>query len=531
MAIAPKMMLRQGQSLVMTPQLLQAIKLLQLSSLELNNYVEQELERNPLLERVDDTSAPGEALPESGKDDSAYGEGGEGGDDFSTANSTGEGGDYDAGEQAGDWAQERLDVDAGALEEKLGTEISNTFDADMPAPASRENSDAGLSATSWTGSGGGSEEAPNLEAYVAAEITLAEYLNQQLAIAITNPTDLAIGQLLIDAIDESGYMREPIAEMAERLTIRPARIERVLGIIQTFDPPGIGARDLAECLAIQLRQKDRFDPAMAALVANLPLLARRDFESLRKICGVDQSDITDMVAEIRALDPKPGHAFGSAPVQPVIPDVTVRPAADGSWHIELNPEALPRILVNQTYAARIGKSVSREEDKTFIAECLQSANWLTRSLEQRARTILKVASEIVRQQDGFFAHGIEHLRPLNLKTIADAISMHESTISRVTSNKFMTTHRGLFEFKYFFTAAIAAHGSGEAHSAESVRYRIKQLIDQENPHDVLSDDAIVMRLKEADIDIARRTVAKYRESLHIPSSVQRRREKTALMAS
>ncbi len=532
MAIAPKMMLRQGQSLVMTPQLLQAIKLLQLSSLELNNYVEQELERNPLLERADDASAPGESLPDSGKDDiDNSSEQFSAGEDTIGNDAGGDDGDFDAGEQAGDWAQETLDIDAGALAEKLGTEISNTFDADMAPPASHENSEAGLSATSWTGSGGGGEEAPNLEAYVAAELTLGEHLNQQLAIAVKDPTDLAIGQLLIDAIDESGYMREPVTEMADRLSIRTARVERVLSIIQTFDPAGIGARDLAECLAIQLRQKDRFDPAMEALIANLPLLARRDFESLRKICGVDQADITDMIAEIRALEPKPGRAFGSAPVQPVIPDVSVRPAADGSWLIELNPDALPRVLVNQTYVARIGKAASKEEDKTYIAECLQNANWLTRSLEQRARTILKVASEIVRQQDAFFAHGIEHLRPLNLKTIADAIGMHESTISRVTSNKFMTSHRGLFEFKYFFTAAIAAHGSGEAHSAESVRYKIKQMIDQEDAHDVLSDDAIVMRLKEADIDIARRTVAKYRESLRIPSSVQRRREKTSLMAS
>ena len=269
---------------------------------------------------------------------------------------------------------------------------------------------------------------------------------------------------------------------------------------------------------------------MQAMIANLPLLAKRDFVALKKICGVDDEDIAEMVREIRKLDPKPGRAFGGAPVQPVIPDVTVRPASDGSWHVELNPEGLPRVLVNQTYAAQVSKLRGTAADKSFVSNCLQTANWLTKSLEQRARTILKVATEIVRQQDAFFAHGVEHLRPLNLKTIADAIGMHESTVSRVTSNKYLSSPRGLFEFKYFFTASIAARTGNESHSAESVRFRIKQLIDQESPEDVLSDDAIVAKLKSANVVIARRTVAKYRESLRIPSSVDRRREKTAMQS-
>ncbi|MDP4593460.1 MAG: RNA polymerase factor sigma-54 [Beijerinckiaceae bacterium] len=526
MAIAAKLMMRQGQSLVMTPQLLQAIKLLQLSSQELSAYVEQELERNPLLERADDSGDPGDVLPDAGKDstDASF-------DDYSS--SDGSSNDAIAEQTEGDWARENLEVSASSIEDNLGTEISNTFDADTPAPGAQkdEYSDSSLSATSWTGTGGqAGGEAPNLEAYVAAEISLAEHLNRQLAIAVTDPTDLAIGQTIIDSIDETGYMREPVDEMAERLGTSTERLERILLIVQTFDPVGVGARDLAECLAIQLRERDRFDPAMAAMVANLPLLAKREFDQLRKICGVDQADIIEMIGEIRELDPKPGRAFGGSPVQPVTPDVTIRPAADGSWHIELNPEGLPRVLVNQTYAAKISGAASKEDDKIYIAECLQNANWLTRSLEQRARTILKVASEIVRQQDAFFASGIEHLRPLNLKTVADAIGMHESTISRVTSNKFMATHRGLFEFKYFFTAAIPSNDHGEAHSAESVRHRIKQLIDHEKPTDVLSDDAIVSCLKQANIDIARRTVAKYREGLRIPSSVQRRREKSGMLA-
>ncbi len=532
MALSTKLMLRQGQSLIMTPQLLQAIKLLQLSSFELSAFVEQELERNPLLERSEEAPEPmaaGEPVfTDDRPSDNADVEAREGAWEGAADESSGEA-------QEGDWAREALATDAGALSAELGTEVENTFDADRGGSAAETRyDDPGLSATSWTGApgSGGSDagEAPNLEAYVAEQISLSDHLARQLAIALTDPTDRLIGHTLIDAIDETGYLRESVEEIAERLGASVERVTRVLGVIHTFEPSGVGARDLAECIAIQLREKDRFDPAMEALVANLPLLARRDFAQLRKICGVDDEDIADMLKEIRRLDPKPGRAFGGAPVQPVAPDVTVRAAADGTWLVELNPEGLPRVLVNQTYAAKVARPGLAPTEKTYIAECLQNANWLTRSLEQRARTILKVATEIVRQQDAFFAHGVEHLRPLNLKMVADAIGMHESTVSRVTSNKYLSTPRGLFEFKYFFTASIPAQAGGDAHSAESVRYKIKQLIDHEKPEDVLSDDAIVVRLKEANVIIARRTVAKYRESLRIPSSVERRREKTAMHA-
>jgi RNA polymerase sigma-54 factor len=298
-------------------------------------------------------------------------------------------------------------------------------------------------------------------------------------------------------------------------------------VLQGFDPPGVCARNLTECLAIQLKERDRFDPAMQALVAHLELIAKRDFAGLKKVCGVDDEDLGDMIAEIRQLDPKPGHAFGSTNVQPIVPDVFVRPGPDGGWLVELNSDTLPKVLINQSYYSKVSKTTKKDSDKSYLAGCLQTATWLVRALDQRARTILKVATEIVRQQDGFFAHGVQHLRPLNLRTVADAISMHESTISRVTANKYMATNRGIFELKYFFTSAIASADGGEAHSAEAVRHRIRQLIDAESPADVLSDDTIVERLRQAGVDIARRTVAKYREAMRIPSSVQRRREKQA----
>jgi RNA polymerase sigma-54 factor len=338
-----------------------------------------------------------------------------------------------------------------------------------------------------------------------------------------------IAQYLADLVDEAGYVIGALADVAEKLGATLSRVEAVLARLQTFDPPGVCARNLTECLAIQLREQNRLDPAMEALIGHLELLAKRDFPALRKICGIDEDDLVEMIGEIKHLNPKPGLAFSSTLVQPIVPDVFVRQAADGTWLVELNHDTLPKVLVNQTYYSKVTKTAKKDTDRSYLAECLQTATWLVRALDQRAKTILKVASEIVRQQDAFFAHGVQHLRPLNLKTIADAIEMHESTVSRVTANKYMATSRGTFEMKFFFTSAIASADGGEAHSAEAVRHRIKQLIEAESAQDILSDDTIVEQLRKAGIDIARRTVAKYREAMRIPSSVQRRRDKqTAL---
>ncbi|MDJ1158784.1 RNA polymerase factor sigma-54 [Chelatococcus sp. SYSU_G07232] len=513
MALSHRLELRQGQSLVMTPQLLQAIKLLQFSHVELVAYVEAELERNPLLERAE---AEGEAP---------------------ATDAAGEAEAFDpaTGPDAGDertWFSQELETSRDAIESGLGTALDNVFQDEAPhrTEAARPAEDLlPVSSSLWSGATAGSfdDEGPGFEATLAADVGLHDHLLAQLDIATADPVDRLIGRHLVDAVDEAGYLAEEVAAIAERLGTPQTRVEAVLALVQTFEPSGVGARDLAECLAIQLKERDRFDPAMQALVANLPLVARRDYAALKRLCGVDDEDLADMLAELRRLDPKPGRAFGGTPPQPLVPDVYVRAAPDGSWLVELNNETLPRVLLNHAYYARVARDARRDTDKTFLADCLQNANWLTRSLEQRAKTILKVASEIVRQQDAFFAQGVEYLRPLNLKTIADAIGMHESTVSRVTSNKSIGTARGVFEMKYFFSAAIAGVTGAEAHSAEAVRHRIKQMIDAEPVNDVLSDDAIVQKLRDLGIDIARRTVAKYRESLRIPSSVERRREKQA----
>ena len=510
MALSARLELRVGQSLVMTPQLMQAIKLLQLSNLDLAAYVEAELEKNPLLERAE----PAPEAPVDGE-----------------APAAAPAADRDA--EAGDWLGDDLDNSRTAIEERLGTEMENVFPDDKGPETRHADAASDPMTSSWSnvGSGGRDEDDYNLEAFVSADLSLADHLSNQLALAVDTPQQRLIGQMLIDAVDDAGYLTVSVEEVADRLGADPAEVARILGLIQAFEPSGVAARNLAECLAIQLRDQNRFDPAMQVLVGHLDLLARRDFQALKRLCGVDDEDLADMVAEIRRLNPKPGLAYGFAPVQALVPDVMVRAGPDGGWLVELNTETLPKVLVNQSYYARVSKTAKTDTDKTFLADAMQTATWLTRALDQRARTILKVATEIVRQQDAFFALGVQYLRPLNLKTIADAISMHESTVSRVTSNKSMATSRGIFEMKYFFTSAIASSEGGESHSAEAVRFRIKQMIDQEDAADILSDDAIMDKLRESGIDIARRTVAKYREALRIPSSVQRRREKQAMAVS
>ncbi len=510
MAISQKLEMRTSQGLVMTPQLMQAIKLLQLSNLDLIAFVEAELERNPLLER--------EESPDAERIDSTP--------EVSSAESS-ESSDQSSNE---DWMEDRYESRA-AMEEQLGTNLENVFPDDAPsAPAESQAAAQDVPAYSeWAsvGSGGRPDDDYNLEAFVSAEVTLPEHLSRQLSMAVVDPVRRMIGQHLIDSVDEAGYVRGDIEGFSEKLGAPVSEIESVLVELQNFDPPGVCARDLAECLAIQLKERDRFDPAMKALIDNLDLLAKRDFAGLRRIANVDEEDLSDMVAELRRLNPKPGLAFGGGVVQPVVPDVFVRPASDGGWNVELNSDTLPRVLVNQSYYSRVTKGAINEKEKAFLTECMQTATWLTRSLDQRARTILKVSTEIVRQQDAFLIHGVQHLRPLNLRMVADAISMHESTVSRVTANKYMATPRGIFELKYFFSSSIASAEGGEAHSSEAVRDRIKRLIDEEKSDDILSDDTIVTKLKDAGVDIARRTVAKYREALRIPSSVQRRREKRA----
>ena len=340
-----------------------------------------------------------------------------------------------------------------------------------------------------------------------------------------------IAAYLIDLVSDAGYFLGDLDEIAGSLGCPRQRVHAVLEKLRGLEPTGVFAANLAECLALQLQEKNRYDPAMAALLDNLEMLANGNFRRLLDVCDVDQEDLAEMISEIKALDPKPGLKYGGEVAQTVVPDVFVHRRPDGGWHVELNSETLPKVLVNNRYHSIISKKSRDKDEKEFLSECLNSANWLVKSLDQRAQTILKVATALVEEQELFFTQGIEFLRPLNLKTIAEAISMHESTVSRVTSNKYLASSRGVFEMKYFFTSAIGSTSGGDSHSAASVRHRLKQLVDDEAPNRILSDDKIVELMKLQGIDIARRTVAKYRDAMNIPSSVERRRLKKQLIAS
>jgi RNA polymerase sigma-54 factor len=488
MALGPRLEFRQSQSLVMTPQLRQAIKLLQLSNLEVAAFVEEELERNPLLDR--DERA--ETMPER-----------------------------PALDQMPQPVSESADtadlVGAATLPDEKAAPLDGAYDgyeAFGQADGIRMPN---------SGGGGFEGDERSLEDTLESRPSLRDHLSEQVRLTFDDRQERLIAATLIAMLDPAGRLYAEPADIARTLGADLACVESVRARMMLFDPPGLFARSLAECLAAQLREKNRLDPAMAALLDNLDCLARRDHRKLMAVCGVDWEDLSDMIVEIKALNPKPGANWDSAPLPPVIPDVLMRAAPGGDWLLELNPETLPRVLVNEVFYARVSRRIGRE-DKLFLAEKLATANWLVKSLQQRAQTVLKVAAEIVQRQDGFFRHGVSHLRPLILRDIADTVALHESTVSRVTANKYIATPRGMFELKYFFTNAIAG-SDGESHSAEAVRHRIRALVGGERADDILSDDAIVAVLRKEGVDIARRTVAKYREALRIPSSVQRKREK------
>ena len=504
MALGPRLDLRQSQSLVMTPQLQQAIKLLALSNIEIEAFISGEMERNPLLEMEqgapDDRGDRGEPAaegfaepsPEAASDTAING--------ASTGNDS------------------PLDIDYGA-----GT-------ADSDGPAERQQGAAEeLSGPSLSGAGGGDygsgfgEEGPDFDSFAGAEVGLYEHLMDQARQRLSG-ADLLIAAQLIGQIDEAGYLEADLLQVAYALGTSRAQVESVLTVIQSFDPVGIVARSLAECLELQAREADRYDPCMALLLANLDLLGKGALPQLRRICGVDEEDMADMIRELRGYDPKPGLRFARHDAQAIVPDLFITERADG-WGIEINSATLPRLLVNRSYYTQLSGGVQDKASKAWLTDCLTSANWLLKALDQRQKTIIKVATEIVKQQEEFFRHGVAHLKPLTLRTVADAIAMHESTVSRVTSNKYLSCKRGVYELKYFFTSGISSSDGGEAVSAEAVKSHIRALIAAEDPRKILSDDTLVDLLRAQGFDIARRTVAKYREAMGIGSSVQRRRQK------
>lgn len=502
MTLGPRLDLRQSQSLVMTPQLQQAIRLLALSNLEIETFIAEELEKNPLLEAVAGDRPDADSDP-----------GGSGDWDSEPLDPSRPSAGADEMLQGGAGASEALDRDVGA----------DTFHHDSAADSvGGPGLDGALGLSG--GSGGALGEGDvDFDSFHAAEIGLADHLIQQAGEGLSG-VPYAVALHLIDQIDPAGYLDADLTEVADRLALPLAVVEEALAAIQRFDPAGVGARSLAECLTIQAREADRYDPCMAALIANLDLLAKGQLAPLKRLCHVDDEDMADMIRELRRYDPKPGLRFESNLTQTVLPDLFVERRKAG-WAIEVNSATLPRLLVNRSYYAELAQGARTAESKAWLSECLASANWLLRALDQRQRTIIKVATEIVKQQEGFFLHGVSHMKPLTLRAIAEAIEMHESTVSRVTSNKYLSCARGLFELKYFFTSGIQASGGGEAVSAIAVKAALKTMIEGEVGNAILSDEKLAELLKAKGFDISRRTVVKYRESMGLGSSVQRRRQK------
>ena len=481
MGLGPRIDIRVSQQLVMTQQLQQAIKLLALSNLEIESVIAEELAKNPLLEARPGEGASGESVIV--REDREFGD-----------------------EAADPSGSDEL------IGSKLGTEDS---------PVDMDWREAALETDSFAEVGGGSggEEAFDFDRLEGGEEGLAEHLLAQLH--GVGGTLGRLAEAIVRELEETGYLETPLRLIAEEFEASSKEAEEALALVQSLDPPGIAARSLEECIALQARAADRYDPAMARLIANLDLLAKGRMNDLRRICGVDEEDLADMVRELRAYDPKPGCRFVSKEPEAISPDVFVRRTRQG-WVVELNNAALPSVLVNRRYHAELKRGPQDKASKAWLSECLASANWLVKALDQRARTIVKVATEIVKQQQGFFDQGVSALKPLTLAKVAEAIEMHESTISRVTSNKYLACDRGMFELKYFFGSGVASEG-GEGAAAEAVKAAIKAIIDAES--DVLSDDAIAAMLNDRGMDIARRTVVKYRESMGIGSSIQRRRQR------
>ncbi len=486
MALGPRLDIRQTQALVLTPQLQQAIKLLQLSNLELEAVIAEEMAKNPLLEGAS------------------------------------------GGEDEGPAVEADTEVPFDSLEEPSAPgadELMVSSDGTSDQPLDYDWDSEALETDSFTdvtvSSGGGDDDGPDFERMEYSADSLAEHLQNQLHGAGGQVGNLA--RAIAEMLDETGYLTIPVRDIAEATDKSVAVVEEALALVQGLEPSGVGARDLSECLALQAKAADRYDPAMARLIDNLELLARGRMTDLKRICGVDDEDLADMVRELRAYDPKPGCQFAARGVEAVAPDVFVRHTRTG-YAVELNSATLPRLLVNRRYYQELRSGPSDKKSRAWLSECLASANWLVKALDQRARTIVKVVSEIVKRQQGFFDQGVAAMKPMTLREIAEAIEMHESTISRVTSNKYLLCDRGLFELKYFFGSGVAStEGDGEGAAAEAVKAAIREIIDGEA--DILSDDAIAGLLKQRGFDCARRTVVKYREAMGIGSSIQRRRQR------
>ncbi len=517
MALELKQQLRLSQQLVMTPQLQQAIKLLQLNQLELVNLVQQELQENPVLEESDvDEETEGEredASPEQYDD------------------AEGDGSDSDSAEGS---AESESDVSIDEIREPLqsGEDDVAVAEREEIAPSDAEKIadiewESYLESNPMTGletRGVGDDERPSLEATYARRPTLGEHLEWQLQVTDLDPAGIEIAHWIIGNIDERGFLRSTVEDLARQSNAEIEDVERVLAAIQVLDPIGVAARDLRECLLLQIDSLKIGDELVRLLVdEHLDLLQKRDFRGLVRLTGVTIQEISAAAEVIGGLEPRPGRGFGGEDPVYITPDIYVYKVAD-DFHVLLNEDGLPKLRINSMYREVLTGGFGKAEEKdtkNYVHDKVRSAMWLIKSIHQRQRTIYKVMQSIIGYQRNFFELGVAHLKPLNLRDVADDIEMHESTVSRVTTNKYVHTPQGIFELKYFFNSSINRF-DGEALASESVKEKIRKIIASEDPTRPMSDQRIAEMLKAGNIDIARRTVTKYREAMNILSSTKRR---------
>jgi RNA polymerase sigma-54 factor len=474
--------IKSSQSLVMSESLQQSIKLLQLSTLELNNFITSQLESNPLLneKNEENDSSLENSEEERLLEIAAY--------------------------------NENQDNDYDAIESDH--QLNNKLDGDF------QNNLRYESASSTKSSNHKFENDFDIENNPSNK-TLKEHVLEQIYLGIRDPFERIIAFNITDLLTDSGYIEGDLIKLAANIGVNFAKLEEVLSHLQNFEPAGIFARNLAECLSLQLRDKNYYNEQFAMFLQHLPLLAEGKIDELRKICKISDKQLSNMIRIIKELNPKPGSDFVRETTYYMIPEVFVRKEKD-RFIIELNNEILPKLLIDRHYYSEVRKKTTNKEQQKYLSDQLYTANWLIKSLDQRAQTILRVATEIVAFQQDFFNNGIMHLKPMTLKMIAEKLNLHESTISRVTTNKFMSTTLGFFEMKYLFSSSLEADDA-QCFSSTTVKYIIKDLILKESS--ILSDQSIVEILNEQNINLARRTVSKYREELKIPSSSMRRKEK------
>ena len=490
MAITPRLEIKQTQSLLMTPELRQAINILQLNNIELNQLIEQEIEQNPLLEKEEDILNNQESEKIHTIDDIE--------ENFTANEEILPDINYDTS----------FTDDFGS--DREGYETDNDYDW----AAYNKNKDINSSDPDYD----------YFEQKLAGEKSLYTFLDEQISTSFTSPKEKIIAKSLCEHLDAAGYFRGDIKEIAKKFRCPTQIIINVLNRLKDFEPSGIFAENLKECLSIQLKDINRYDPLIAKLLDNLPLLADGRIKELLKICNTSSEELFEMISDIKSLNPKPTAEWNNEYSPYIIPDIFVKRNKYGEYRVELNNMSLPKLLINHNYRSNL--SISNKLTDRYLKEKISSANFLIKAMHQRATTILRISEEIVKIQHNFFEYGIEHLKPLNLKDLAYNLELHESTISRASTNKYMHTPCGTFELKYFFSAAASSYIGKNNISTHSIKHKIKSLINAEDPKKILSDDKIAEILAQEGIKIARRTVAKYRESLGIPTSAERKRSST-----